>query len=91
MGSLKFNVDRSPISKPGPAGIDGVMRNHERVILLRFSKSIGVKDSNMTELLSIKEAMLVFVSSAWVQNHSLCVKNDSMNAISWVTNPRLAP
>lgn len=52
------------------------------MVLLRFSKSIGVQDSNMDELLDIRKALLIFVSSAWVQSCPLLVESDSTNAIS---------
>ncbi|XVE54848.1 hypothetical protein DITRI_Ditri03aG0115400 [Diplodiscus trichospermus] len=51
---LKFNVDGSSRGKPGPTGIGGVMRDHSGCVKIRFSKSIGVVDSNLAELLAIR-------------------------------------
>ncbi|XVE78573.1 hypothetical protein DITRI_Ditri13aG0156700 [Diplodiscus trichospermus] len=59
-GSLKFNVDGSALGQPGPAGIGGVLRDHKANIKLVFSKSVDVVDSNLAELLAIREAFLIF-------------------------------
>ncbi|XVF62072.1 hypothetical protein PTKIN_Ptkin08bG0187700 [Pterospermum kingtungense] len=64
MGCLKFNVDGSAKGKPRLAGIGGVLRDHEGNVKIQFMKSIGLADSNLAELLAIKEAFLIFASSA---------------------------
>ncbi|XVF79203.1 hypothetical protein PTKIN_Ptkin14bG0201600 [Pterospermum kingtungense] len=64
-GWVKFNVDGSSIRKPGPAGIGGLLRDHLRKELMRFSKSIGVEDSNVAELLAIREGLILFLSLPW--------------------------
>ena len=56
-GYMKFNVDGSAKSKPGPAGIGGVLRDNLSVVKMIFSKSVGIEDSNMAELLAVREAM----------------------------------
>ena len=55
-GSLKFNVDGSTKGKPGLAGIGGLLRNSESVVVALFSIPVGVMDSNVAEVLAIKEA-----------------------------------
>lgn len=43
--------------KPGPLGIGGVLRNHSGVTTLVFTESVGIRDSNEAELLSIKRVL----------------------------------
>ncbi|XVF83420.1 hypothetical protein PTKIN_Ptkin16aG0484400 [Pterospermum kingtungense] len=62
-GCLKFNVDSFALGKPNPAGIGGVLRDHEAKVKIRFSKAIGVADSNLAEVLASREAFLLFASS----------------------------
>ncbi|XVE48617.1 hypothetical protein DITRI_Ditri01bG0015800 [Diplodiscus trichospermus] len=59
---LKFNVDGSALGQPGLAGIGGVLRDHGSNIKLVFSKHRGVADSNLAELLAIREAIFLFSS-----------------------------
>ncbi|XVF78926.1 hypothetical protein PTKIN_Ptkin14bG0177500 [Pterospermum kingtungense] len=59
VGCFKFNVDGSARGKTGPAGISGVMRDHEEAVKIRFSKHIGIADSNLAELLAIREAFIL--------------------------------
>ncbi|XVE71462.1 hypothetical protein DITRI_Ditri10aG0152600 [Diplodiscus trichospermus] len=73
MGWLKFNVDGVAQSQPGLGGIGGVLRNHESWVLMVFSKSIGLVDSNMAEILVVKEALSLFSSSQWSQSSSLII------------------
>lgn len=46
-----------------------------------FSKGVGVRDSNETEVLAILEALRIFSESF---QGSMIVDNDSFNTISWV-------
>ncbi|XVE80961.1 hypothetical protein DITRI_Ditri15bG0023700 [Diplodiscus trichospermus] len=39
-GSLKFNVDGSTLGQPGPAGIGGILRDHDSSIKMLFSKLV---------------------------------------------------
>ena len=54
-GSLKFNVDGSARGKPGPAGIGGVLKDCMAVTKAVFSRAIGVADSNVAELLAVRD------------------------------------
>ena len=56
-GMLKLNVDGAVRGKSGPAGIGGVLRNDKGEVLLMFSKSVGIRDSNEAEVLAILEAL----------------------------------
>lgn len=52
--------------------------NNEGDVLMMFSKSIGIKDSNEAEVLHILEAFCMFVC---VHNSKLIVESDSSDAI----------
>ncbi|XVF77053.1 hypothetical protein PTKIN_Ptkin14bG0009000 [Pterospermum kingtungense] len=54
--------------------------------IIRFSKSIGVTESNFAEILAIREAFILFVSSPWVNCRNLVIESDFKNTISWVCN-----
>ncbi|XVF88973.1 hypothetical protein PTKIN_Ptkin19aG0094400 [Pterospermum kingtungense] len=90
-GTLKFNVDGSSLGKPGPAGIGGILRNHLGEVLIRFSKSISIADSNEAEVLAIREALIQFVTSRWAQDFSLTIESDSAPAVAWISKPDEAP
>ena len=67
-GLLKFNVDGATRDKPGLAGIGGVLRNDKDEVLLLFSKSVGIRDSNEVEVLAILEALRIL----WVLSMVRC-------------------
>ncbi|XVF39216.1 hypothetical protein PTKIN_Ptkin01aG0017700 [Pterospermum kingtungense] len=90
-GHVKFNVDGASIGKPGSAGIGGVLCNHAGEELARFSKSVGIVDSNIAELLAIREAFLVFIDSPFVSDNVLIIESDSKTAVNWVNSPLSAP
>ncbi|XVF42703.1 hypothetical protein PTKIN_Ptkin01aG0385500 [Pterospermum kingtungense] len=71
---LKFNVDGSSLGNPGPSSIGGLLRDHLGKLLITFSKPIGVSDSNMAEVMAVREAMLLFVTSRWVVDHALILE-----------------
>ncbi|OMO55420.1 hypothetical protein COLO4_36005 [Corchorus olitorius] len=85
-GQLKFNVDGAARGPPGEAGIEGILRDDSGCTRLIFSKTIGIADSNMAEILAIKEAFLVFVSLDWVKEEELIIESDSQNAVKWVNS-----
>ena len=90
-GSMKFNVDGSARGQPGKAGIGGVLRDESGSIMLVFSKSIGIADSNMAELLTIKEAFLIFCALENLSSKRLIIESDSSNAVLWVSKPNSCP
>lgn len=55
---MKFNVDGTARGKSGPAGIGGVLRDYEGSTSIVFIESVGTRDSNETEILSIRSALL---------------------------------
>ena len=89
--AMKFNVDDSSKGKPRPAGIGGVLRDSSTIVKIIFSKSIGVADSNVAELLAIREAMGIFVLSKWFHSHKLIIENNSSNVVRWMLNPNSTP
>ncbi|XP_017974604.1 PREDICTED: 14.7 kDa ribonuclease H-like protein [Theobroma cacao] len=90
-GQMKFNVDGAARGCPGPAGIGGILTNHKGDVRVIFSKSIGVADSNLAELLAIKEAFIIFTSSRWRNDQKLVIECDSSNAVKWINQSHTAP
>ncbi|XVE52245.1 hypothetical protein DITRI_Ditri02bG0107600 [Diplodiscus trichospermus] len=58
IGSLKFNVDGSALGHPSRARIWGILCDNSSKV-----KAIGVADSNIVELLAIREAFIIFITS----------------------------
>lgn len=58
---MKFSIDGAGKGKLGLAGIGCVLHNGKGDVMMKFSKSIGVKDSNEAEVLAILEALCMFV------------------------------
>lgn len=59
-GALKFSVDGEARGKPGLIGVGRVLRNSQGDVLVFFSNSIGVTDSNEVEVEAILEAVCMF-------------------------------
>lgn len=64
------------------AGVGGVLRDHKGDLLLMFSKNVGIKKSNDTEVLAVLEILRLFYSSFC---DILLVESDSI-AISWISS-----
>ncbi|KAK2639361.1 hypothetical protein Ddye_027156 [Dipteronia dyeriana] len=62
---FKFNVDGSVLSKSGPAGAGGVLRDFNGNILCLFSCHLGWLDSNADEIWAIKVALGLCISNLW--------------------------
>ena len=71
---MKFNVDGSSLGKPGLAGIGGVLKDNLTAVKVVFSKSIGVADSNVAELLAVRKAMHIFLHSFWMISHKITIE-----------------
>ena len=84
--SMKFNVDGSARGKPGAAGIGGVLKDSNAFVKAVFSKSIGVADSNLAELLAVCKALKVFAATRWASSFSLIIESDSSNVVNWMLN-----
>ncbi|XWS63854.1 hypothetical protein CRYUN_Cryun06bG0137300 [Craigia yunnanensis] len=61
---LKFNIDGSAIGKPGPIGCGGILQNERGTILALFFGPLGIMDSNVAEVMAIKETVEMFVRSS---------------------------
>ncbi|XVE91173.1 hypothetical protein DITRI_Ditri20bG0132900 [Diplodiscus trichospermus] len=67
------------------------MHDHSGKERIGFSKSIGVEESNVVELLAIREAFILFATSKWEQTEALIIESDTMNAVNWILRPNSAP
>ncbi|GJQ89475.1 reverse transcriptase [Tanacetum coccineum] len=85
-GALKFNVDGSAKGKPGFAAIGGLLRNSEGVVVALFSIPVGVMDSNVAEVLAIKEACKMLNKKVEFNSVKIVIESDSLNAVSWECN-----
>ena len=56
-----------------------------------FSKAVGIVDSNLSKLLVVREAFIVFAASKWAKTHSLLIESDSINMVNWIKCPQSAP
>ncbi|GMJ13841.1 hypothetical protein like AT4G29090 [Hibiscus trionum] len=90
-GWMKFNVDAAVKWSFGSAGIGGVLRNQDGVILLKFSKHIGRNNPTMAELLGIVEACEIYERSSWGAAHPVLIESDSSLAVKWINNNDDAP
>ena len=89
--ALKFYVDGSSKRKPGPTGIGGVLKDSKAATKLVFSKAIGLADSNVAELLAVREALSLFAGTKWATFYRLTIECDSSNVVKWVLNPMSSP
>ncbi|KAK9032724.1 hypothetical protein V6N11_056981 [Hibiscus sabdariffa] len=91
VGSVKFNTDGAVKGYYGPAGIGGVLRDHNGRILMNFSKHIGMSDPVSAEILAIKEALVLFTKSAWAFDANLIIETDCSIVVGWLQNPTTTP
>ncbi|EOY01197.1 Uncharacterized protein TCM_011143 [Theobroma cacao] len=84
--SFKFNTGGSFCGCPSDSSIDGILRNEFGDILALFSKAIDIFDSNKAKLLTIREAMIIFVASKWCSSHTFLLECDNYNVVKWITN-----
>lgn len=91
IGWVKFNIDGVFYGSSGKAKIEVILRDHEAVIKVMFSKSMGLRDSNLVEVLAIKEAFVIFTNATRFQKFSLWIESDSQNLVMWTNNPKTAP
>ncbi|KAI9180584.1 hypothetical protein LWI28_006240 [Acer negundo] len=83
---LMFNVDGYTRVQPGPAGIDGVLRDSKGHILCLFSLCVGSLDSNSTEILAIHKALQLCASNPSIALSKVSIVSDSKTAVSWSNN-----
>ncbi|KAK6281904.1 hypothetical protein POUND7_015729 [Theobroma cacao] len=66
VGSFKFNTDGVARGCLSNLGIGGIVRDEKGVVKVVFSKKAGWGDTNLAEVLVIREAMVIFAASSWV-------------------------
>lgn len=81
-GILKFNVNSAARGKLEPTSIVGVLRSDKRAMLIKFSKSMAIKNSNKAKVMAILKALRMLDD---VYNVKLVMKSDSSNAIVWIS------
>ncbi|EOY09983.1 Uncharacterized protein TCM_025352 [Theobroma cacao] len=67
----------------GEAEISGVLKDNIRNIKILFSKSMGIVDSNLVEIVAIKEVFLLYTASSWACTYELIIELDSSNVVKW--------
>ncbi|GMJ07030.1 hypothetical protein HRI_004372200 [Hibiscus trionum] len=86
-----FFVDGAVNGSFGEAGIGGLCRDNNGIMVAKFSKSIGVLDATSAELLAIKEACSICLSAASLIEKRILFASDSSLAVNWIRNPIVAP
>lgn len=62
-GWIKFNIDSASRGNPRESSIGGILRDSRHTILDIFSKLVRINDSNMAEIIVVREAISLFVGS----------------------------
>ncbi|EOY07954.1 Uncharacterized protein TCM_022286 [Theobroma cacao] len=88
---MKFNMDGAARGSSGPIGIGGILKYSNGVVKVTFSKPIRLADANLVEILAVREAFVIFSTSRWKNDYSLCIESDSSNAVKWTKQPDTAP
>ncbi|KAK3206785.1 hypothetical protein Dsin_020840 [Dipteronia sinensis] len=83
---LKFNVDGSTRDSPGNAGVGGVLRDANGMVLCIFSCFVGIQNSNNAKILDILKAINLCASSQYTSGREIIIASDSKVAVSWVYN-----
>ncbi|TYH14465.1 hypothetical protein ES288_A06G221900v1 [Gossypium darwinii] len=81
-GAVKFNVDAGVVGNNGTAGIGGILSS-----LVIFSKSAGLADPALVEVLAIKEALTIYLACKWSGTHKLIEESDCAVAVCWFRSP----
>ena len=91
VGSLKFNVDGAARGKPGPAGCGGVLRDANGKVMALFSCPLEPCDVNVAELMGIRWAFDIFLSSDRFGGKELVIESDSAVALAWCSKKDARP
>ncbi|MBA0723754.1 hypothetical protein Golax_004310 [Gossypium laxum] len=81
-GAVKFNEDAGVVGSNGTVGIGGILSS-----LVIFSKSSGLTDPALVEVLAIKEALTIYSACKWSGTHKLIEESDCAVAVCWVRSP----
>ncbi|EOY29675.1 Membrane protein-like, putative [Theobroma cacao] len=76
-GWFKFNIDRAARDCLGHLSIGRVLRDDFGAVKLVFYKKAGWGDANLAEVLAVREAMILFAASSWVNSTSIIIESDS--------------
>lgn len=75
--------------KPGPAGVGAVLCNSHGVVLVIFSKHVGILEYTGAKVVANLEELRIFLSSFV---HKLVIESGcSINTISWVSSSSNVP
>ncbi|KAE8666355.1 hypothetical protein F3Y22_tig00112501pilonHSYRG00075 [Hibiscus syriacus] len=91
LGSLTFNVDGAIRGSYGPAGIGGILKDHNGIVLAKFSRSAGHSAPSGAELQAVLEDCHRFLESSWFPSFRLIIESYSSLVISWINTPHNAP
>ncbi|KAJ8760729.1 hypothetical protein K2173_017824 [Erythroxylum novogranatense] len=81
---VKLNTDGTSRGNPGIAGYGGLLRDHVGCWLLGFSGNLGVSDTLVAELKTIRQGLHI----AWSHGfRHLILETDSMIALTLITTP----
>lgn len=80
-------MDGASWGNPGPEGIRGVLVSSKDVLLLVFSKNMGICDSNVAEVLAISKGLGLFSRRRY--NRSLIIEKSTSNASACVSNQKV--
>lgn len=60
-------------------------KNHltKGIMLAKFAAHIGVKDSNIAEILAIVFAVELSLEKEWLREGNVIIESDSVNGITW--------
>ncbi|KAE8680528.1 hypothetical protein F3Y22_tig00111387pilonHSYRG00040 [Hibiscus syriacus] len=86
-----MNVDVAVIGSGRMTEIDGVLRDHSGVCLVRFSRSIGSSDPTSAKLIAILEASQIMLGLENEYRNMLQIESNSKLVVKWVNNPYLSP
>lgn len=85
---IKCNTDGAAKGDPGPAGCEGIFRDHSATILGCFASNLGVSYSLHAELVGAMFAIELPFDKGW---HNLWLECDSMLVVSAFSNVSLVP
>lgn len=85
LGSFNINADRSFSVVSSRNGIGGIFKDHQRNILLQFKKEVSAKSAIHTEIISIKEGLLITAASRWFSFSHFMLESDSLNVVVWTS------
>lgn len=90
-GSIKINADGSFLVDTRRSGIGGIFRNHLGHTVLLFCKEILADSVVHSEILAIREDLLLPTASRWSSSTHFCIESDCVNAVEWFNDINKTP